>query len=232
MCSRYTIVAKAEELASRFSVDVPSHFVSRYNAAPSQLLPLITSENPEGISTFYWGLAPTMAKNKNLSDRIINLRSESVLDKPVFRRALQSRRCLVPADGYYEWKKIGKKTTTPYRITKKDKTLFSFAGLWEEYEDVLGNAVHTFSIFTTQANDLIAPIHDRMPVILSIEGENIWLSKTTDENLLASLLKPFPSENLDTFTVSPRINSTSNEGPTLILPAPAQDQFGNLTLFG
>jgi putative SOS response-associated peptidase YedK len=225
-------VAKAEEIASRFSVEVPSHYAPHFNAAPSQLLPIITSDSPDGVSTFYWGLAPDLSKNKIVSERIINLRSESVLDKTIFRRALKSKRCLVPADGYYEWKKIGKKTTTPYRIVRKDRALFSFAGLWEEYEDVSGHSFHTFSIFTTQANELIAAIHERMPVILSVEAEKIWLSKTTDENMLVSLLKPYPTDLMDTYTVSPRVNLPENDGPALILPAPAQDQFGNLTLFG
>jgi putative SOS response-associated peptidase YedK len=225
-------VANAEELASRFSVEVPSHYVANYNAAPSQLLPIITSDSPNGISTFYWGLAPALSKNKIVSERIINMRAESVLDKAVFRRALKTNRCLVPADGYYEWKRIGKKTTTPYRFVRKDRALFSFAGLWEEYEDVSGAAFHTFSIFTTPANDLVTPIHDRMPVILQKESEEVWLSKTADENALVDLLKPYPADVMDAYTVSPRVNSILNTGPSLIIPAPAQDQYGNLTLFG
>ena len=152
MCGRYTIVAKAEEIASRFSVEVPSFYQPHYNAAPSQLLPVITSENPSGVSLFYWGIPPVQSRNKGVSERIINLRSEGILEKPVFRKALQSRRCLVPADGFYEWKKIGKKITTPYRFIRRDKTIFSFAGIWEEYEDLSGSAFHTYSILTTGPN--------------------------------------------------------------------------------
>ena len=232
MCSRYTIVAKADEIASRFSVHVPQNFQPNYNASPSQLLPVITSDEPEGISIFYWGLAPSLSKNKNVSERIINMRSEIINEKPVLRRALQSRRCIVPADGFYEWKKIGKKTNIPYRFRRKDKSLFAFAGLWEEYEDVSGFNYHTFSIFTITPNDLISEMHDRMPVILNQSSEKIWLSKNSGETELINTLKTFPSDQMEAYTVSSKVNSQLNNDATLILPAPAQDQHGNLTLFG
>jgi putative SOS response-associated peptidase YedK len=232
MCGRYSIVASADEIASRFEVEVPAYYQPHYNAAPSQLLPVITSENPAGISVFYWGLTPSLSKNKGVSERIINLRSESILDKPVFKKALNTRRCLVPADGFYEWKKLGKKTTIPYRLVRTDKRLFAFAGVWEEYEDVTGAAAHTFSILTTAANKVVAPIHDRMPVILQSHFEKTWLNAlATEEQLIAALL-PLPSEELESYTVSPRVNSVKNDDAYLLLPAPPADQHGNLTLFG
>lgn len=232
MCGRYTIVARADEIASRFSVEVPSFYQPHYNAAPSQLLPVITSENPEGISLFYWGIPPDRSRNRGVSERIINLRSESILEKPVFRRALQSRRCLVPADGFYEWKQLGRKTTIPYRFTRKDKGIFSFAGVWEEYEDLAGSAFHTFSILTTEPNSVVAPIHDRMPVILSRQSEKTWLAPSSQESELIIAMEPLRSEELESYTVSHRVNSVKNDDVTLILPAPATDQRGNLTLFG
>src|SRR5436189_6127587 len=109
-------------MAVQFSVEVPSYYQPHYNAAPSQLLPIITSGKPKGVSLFYWGIPPNQSKNKVVSERIINLRSEVILDKPVYRKAIQSSRCIVPADGFYAWKRIGKKTTTPYRIAMRDKT--------------------------------------------------------------------------------------------------------------
>jgi putative SOS response-associated peptidase YedK len=232
MCSRYTIVAKADEIASRFSVEVLSHYKPNYNAAPAQLLPIITSHDQQGISTFYWGLVPSLSKNKNVSERIINMRAELVGEKPVLRRALQSRRCIVPADGFYEWKRIGKKTHIPYRFVRKDRALFSFAGTWEEYEDVAGTTYHTFSIFTITPNELVSTIHDRMPVILTKDSEKIWLNKNADEDILMDALKPLPSDQMEVYTVSSKVNSQANNDATLILPAPAQDQHGNLTLFG
>lgn len=231
MSSRYSLVAKAEEIANRFAIEVADYYRPIYNAAPSQLLPVITSENPNGLSTFYWGQSPTLSKNKNVSERIINMRSEQVLEKPILRNAIRTRRCIIPADGFYEWKKIGKKIAIPYRFIRKDKNLFAFAGAWEEFDDVSGERFHTFSIFTTMANKLVSTIHERMPAILTPTAEKIWLGKTEDEELLASLLQPLPENLMDMYTVSARINSEKNNDASLVLPAPAQDQHGNLTLF-
>lgn len=213
-------------------MDVTPSYEAHYNAAPSQLLPVITSENPSGVSTFYWGLSPERSRNKGVSERIINLRAESILEKPVYRNALLSRRCLIPADGFYEWKKLGKKTTIPYRISKKDNMLFAFAGIWEEYEDLSGSAFHTFSILTTAPNAIVAPIHDRMPVILSRENEKVWLHPTSNEQALMRAIQSIPNNDLEAYTVSHRVNNVKNDDAYLILPAPAADQHGNLTLFG
>lgn len=232
MCGRYTIVAKAEEIAYRFSVVVPESYQPHYNAAPSQLLPIITSESPGGISTFYWGISPELSRNKGVSERIINLRSESILEKPVFRKALMTRRCIVPSDGFYEWKKLGKKTITPYRFIRKDKALFAFAAIWEEYEDISGVFFHTFSILTTSPNEIVAPVHNRMPVILNPQTEKIWLNVSAKEDDLIQTMKPLPTEEMESYTVSHRVNAVKNDDKYLIVPAPPVDQHGNLTLFG
>lgn len=232
MCGRYTIITKAEEIANRFNADVTEFYKPHFNAYPSQLLPVITHDSPQGVSHFYWGLAPERAQNKTISERIINTRVESIFEKPVIKKVVMNRRCLVLADGYYEWKKIGKKQFIPYRVVRADRGLFAFAGTWEEYEDLTGAAFHTFSILTTEANSLVKSIHDRMPVILTPEGEALWLSPNAVEHELLSALKPYSSELMDLYTVSPRINSTEIDVPSLILPAPPADQHGNLTLFG
>jgi putative SOS response-associated peptidase YedK len=232
VCGRYSIVAKAEEIAERFSVEVLPSYLPHYNAAPSQLLPVITSESPRGVSTFYWGLVPQLAGNKSVSERIINVRAETILQKPVFRNALKNQRCLVPADGFYEWKKLGKKTTIPYRFIRKDKSLFAFAGIWEEYEDLNGTTLHTFSILTTEPNEVVSPIHDRMPVILSPQAEKIWLAPNTAEAELVNVLKAFPAQEMESYTVSHRVNSVKNDDHYLLMPTPPTDQLGNLTLFG
>jgi putative SOS response-associated peptidase YedK len=232
VCGRYSIVAKAKEIMERFSAEVAESYKPHYNAAPSQLLPVITSESPSGVSTFYWGLAPFLAKNKGVSERIINLRAEGILDKPVFRKALQTQRCLVLADGFYEWKKLGKKTSIPYRFVRKDKALFSFAGIWEEYEDISGSAFHTFSILTTSPNEVVNPIHDRMPVILNPVTEKIWINQNATEQELISTLHALPAIEMESYTVSHRVNSVKNDDAYLILPTPPTDQLGNLTLFG
>lgn len=232
MCSRYSIIAKAEEVASHFTVDIPlSFYKPNYNAAPSQLLPVITSHSPQGLSLFYWGLPPERSKNRAITERIINLRAEAIHEKPVYKKVLRTNRCLIPADGYYEWKKIGKKSTIPYRIIRKDRAVFGFAGIWEEFDDESGDSRHTFSIITVPCNALTASVHERMPLILNREAEGTWLNPKASEAELLSVLIPYPAELMDLYTVSPRVNSVQYNDGSLILPAPAADQYGNLTLF-
>src|SRR5687767_9101829 len=148
MIDPYTITATPEVIADRFSVEVPDFYKAKYNVAPTQLLPVITSSSPQGLSTFYWGTSPEWSKNKSLGEKIINIRAESILEKPMLKKGMMKQRCLVPADGFYGWKKVGKKTSIPYRIVTNDQELFSFAGIWEEFDDSEGNERHTFSIIT------------------------------------------------------------------------------------
>jgi putative SOS response-associated peptidase YedK len=232
MCNRYSIMGRTEEIASRFEVDIPSAFYKQnFNAAPSQLLPVITLDSSHGLSLFYWGLPPERSKNRSITERIINTRKEAIEEKTLYKKALKLRRCLILADGYYEWKKIGKKSSIPYRVVRQDRGLFAFAGIWEEYEEETGDNCHTFSIITTVSNPLVATIHDRMPVILSQQNEKIWLDKNATEQALLAGLTPYPGELMEVYTVSPRINSPQFNDATLLYPAPAADQHGNLTLF-
>ena len=231
MCGRYTLVKKAEDIAKRFKVDVGPAYKPRFNAAPTQLLPVITTDSPEGLSWFYWGLIPSWSKDKSISTKLINARAETISEKASFRTALQKRRCIIPADGFYEWKPVSKKGKVPYRITLLNEELFSFAGLWEEYEDDEGDTVHTFTIITTQANSTLQNIHERMPVILKKEAEGIWLDKKTGPENLKEILQPYNRDATRFYTVSAKVNQAATDDPSLILPAPAADQFGNYTLF-
>ena len=231
MIDRYSITASIEQIRERFSADVPDFVQPRYNAAPTQLLPVITSNSQQGISTFYWGTSPAWAKNKMLSEKLINVRVEQIDEKVSLQKALKKNRCIVPADGFYAWKKAGKKTMIPYRFVCKDQPLFSFAGFWDEYEDTDGNEFHTFTIITTQANTLVSTVYDRMPVILDRDAEAKWLAKTTSDEELKSLLVPYSAEQITLYSVSPRISDTSTDVASLIIPAPPADQHGNLTLF-
>jgi putative SOS response-associated peptidase YedK len=231
MIDRYTLTANADKISQRFSVEVPSFFEPNYNAAPTHLLPVITNTGPEGISTFYWGTSPQWGKNKTLSEKLINVRAEQIQEKISFKKALMKTRCIVPADGFYAWKKAGKKTMIPYRFVARDQDLFSIAGLWEEYEDTDGNELHTFTIITTQANEIVSSIYDRMPVILNHQTEKIWLDKSAKEDDLMALLTSYPSQEINLYSVSPRISDANTNVPSLIIPAPPADQFGNLTLF-
>ena len=135
------------------------------------------------------------------------------------------------ADGFYAWKKVGKKTSIPYRLVTNDQDLFSFAGIWEEFEDTDGNEFHTFSIITVESSGIAATIHERMPVIFTKENEEIWLDNHSSENALMQVLVPYPPDRMNHYPVSPSINNANMNVPSLIIPTPPADQFGNLTLF-
>ncbi|MEJ0056058.1 MAG: SOS response-associated peptidase [Bacteroidota bacterium] len=229
MFIRYSLTSHANEVAKRFAVDVPEGYQPQYNAAPTHLLPVITHDSPQGISFLYWGAPPSRANKKPLGEKIINTRLELIAEKPVLRKKLREKRCIVPADGFYEWKQAGKRTNIPYRFTLKDKDQFSLAGLWEEYDDEQGEMFHTFTLITTEANSSVMPVTDRMPVILNPSLEKAWL-RSGDENELLSILRS-PNPPLDFYSVSPLVNSPERNDRLVILPAPPADQFGNLTLF-
>lgn len=231
MIERFSIGVSAKQLSARFEVEEPNAYQSRYNVAPSQLVPVITLGEPRGFSFFYWGQPPGWSKNKSLAEKIINVRAEQIAERPTLRKNLKTNRCIIPADGFYSWKKFGKKSLIPWRFVMKDKSVFSMAGLWEEYDDEDGNDFHTFTILTAPANSFVAPVCERMPVIFSKGQEKIWLDKNADENALMELLVPFPSDAWDGFAVSNQLNTISFDRPSLMLPVPPADQFGNLTLF-
>jgi putative SOS response-associated peptidase YedK len=149
----------------------------------------------------------------------------------MLKKGMMRNRCLIPADGFYAWRKVGKKTSIPYRLVANDQDLFSFAGIWEEFEDTSGNELHTFSMITVESTGIVETIHDRMPVILTKEHEQIWLDKSSSETDLMRILAPYPTEKMTHYPVSPRINNADTNVPSLIIPTPPADQFGNLTLF-
>jgi len=231
MIERYSIPATIQQLVDRFQIEDSPPYKPKYNAAPSHLLPIITHESPQGLSYFYWGVAPQWGKNKTVAERLVNTRVEAIQDKPMLKKNLLRYRCLIPADGFFAWKKVGKKTSIPWRFVPAKKNLVSFPGLWEEYDDAEGNAFHTFSMITTVANKNVLTVTERMPVIFNQVEEAIWLNKKSTEEELLKLLKNNIPIELDGYTVSPGINSPELEKASLILPTPAADQFGNLTLF-
>lgn len=232
MCGRYSLSKSKIELEERFQAEMLPDFKPRYNIAPTQLVPVITSQSPKGFSFFYWGITPDFGKNKPVAQKLINARAESVNDKVSFKSSFEKRRCLIPADGFYEWKKLGKKTKIPYRFTLREDELFAFAGIWEEYETVSGEIQHTFLILTTSPNEIVSEIHDRMPVILNRQMEKKWLDNYTPESELLSMLQPYPSDQMLSYTVSPLVNSVENDVPSIIRKTSPADQHGNYTLFG
>jgi putative SOS response-associated peptidase YedK len=219
MCGRYTIAKEEEMLAVRFHVEVPPGTLLHpsYNAAPSQQLPAILNTEPDRLSLLSWGFVPGWADGKPSVRAVINARSESIATKPFFRSAFKNKRCLVVADGFYEWHKVGTKKT-PYRITLKTDEPFAFAGLWSEVHDKDGTPRQTFAIITTEANDLMSKIHDRMPVILHEEDEEPWLDPGLSLNDAESLLCPFPAQMMHMYEVSTRVNSPRYNKADLIEP--------------
>lgn len=162
---------------------------------------------------------------------MINVRAESLNDKPALKKALKKNRCLIPADGFYGWKKVGKKTSIPYRFVMTNKDLFTFAGLWEEFEDTDGHEIQTFMIFTQEANPLVAQVQERMPVILSKENEKLWLDSNADEESLLKILSNPSTAVMTHYPVSPGISDIKIDLASLIIPTAPADQHGNLTLF-
>jgi putative SOS response-associated peptidase YedK len=182
---------------------------ARYNAAPSQALPVITSKQPEAIQYYNWGLLPFWAKDEKSIKRSINARAETITEKPSFHNLLKSKRCLIPADGFFEWQ-VTPKGKVPHRIMLENEHIFSFAGLYDDWLDQLtGELLHTFTIITTDANDTVKPIHTRMPVILSPEAEELWLDQHEPQDELLSLLVPFNGA-MKAYKVSDLVNSPVN----------------------
>ncbi|MFZ9981739.1 MAG: SOS response-associated peptidase [Cyclobacteriaceae bacterium] len=229
--NRYTITSDGEALSDRFSAEISSHYKPRYNAAPSQLLPVLTSDQPEGFSWFYWGLSPDRSRNKAISERIINRSAEDLIKKTAYLKSLAAHRCLIPADGFYFWKQVGKKTHVPYRALMQEKSVFGIAGLWEEFETEKGEIHHTFAMITCAAPQGLSGIIERVPLILTETEEKIWL-KSPYESEVKKLLTEFRDWNFDYYSVSPAIEQEARDLPSMLLHTPPADQFGNLTLFG
>ncbi|WP_430505846.1 SOS response-associated peptidase [Haloparvum sp. PAK95] len=226
MCGRYSLFTGTDELEARFDADFRSHEPT-YNCAPGEELPVITSESPDEARRLEWGLTPSWADERHGH---INARAETVDEKPAFEAAYESHRCLVPADGFYEWvEQEGSKQ--PYRVAFEDDRPFAMAGLYERWTppttqtglgDFGGGAstdeepVESFTILTTEPNDLVADLHHRMAVILDPETEETWLHGTPEE--AAELLEPYPATAMTAYPVSTRVNAAGNDGPELIEP--------------
>ena len=219
MCGRFSLVADTDELAERFQFDDAGLTLAPgYNIAPSQMALTVKNGDTRRASFMRWGLIPAWAKSPSLGNRMINARAETVAEKPSFRTALRQRRCLVLADGFYEWQRTEARRQ-PMRITLKSREPFAFAGLWDTWRDPKGDIVSSCTIITTAANDLLSPIHDRMPVILPRGLESFWLDHHIQDHVaLSDVLAPYPSAAMEAFEVSSLVNSPSNNGPEVLAP--------------
>lgn len=230
MPERYSITSNAEGIGKRFKVEVPERYAPRFNAAPGQLLPIITSSDPVGLSFFYWGTIPDWSKNRTISKKLLTLPLNQVLEKPSRLELLKTHRCLIPSDGYYEWKQIGKKTRIPHRFVMGNNETFSFAGIWEEFDDEKDKTHHIFRILTVPASDVSQNFNDEIPLIIKKDNEQLWLSEVTSEELI-DILKENYKAVLNRYTVNPGIDDIKNDYPNLIKPYNAMDQHGNYSLF-
>ena len=219
MCGRYVVKTPTKTIAKMHRVFDAPLFEPRYNVAPTQSVPVVRAKDgTREMVLVRWGLIPSWAKDAKIGYRLINARADTVATKPSFRSAFKRRRCLVPADGFDEWKKGGT-VKQPFYIHRKDEEPFAFAGLWESWENPEdGKEVQTCSLITTEANELMAPIHDRMPVILDAVGCDRWLDVDEPVGGLQAFLKPFPPDALIAYPVSTYVNSPKNQGPKCIEP--------------
>jgi len=212
MCGRFTLRAPASVIAEQFSLFEAPWWKPRFNIAPTQPVPVvrITPQQAEPQRQFvllHWGLVPSWANDPAIGNRMINARAETAADKPSFRTALRRRRCLVVADGFYEWQTVGKRRQ-PMFIHLRDDRPMGFAGLWESWEGANHSALESCTILTTEANDLVRPIHDRMPAIVAPEEYERWLDPAVQKpEPIMPLLRPYPSEPLEAYAVSTQVNS-------------------------
>jgi putative SOS response-associated peptidase YedK len=220
MCARYVITSPAAAIRALFGYDEQPDFPARYNVAPTQPIPIVRLAEGKRVFTLVrWGLVPGWVKDPRTFSLIVNARGEGVLDKPSFRNAMRRRRCLIPADGFYEWRDGPRRR--PYFVRAKSGAPIVFAGLWETWTGPNGEEVDTATIITTQANQMLAPIHRRMPVIVPPEAFSLWLDcAKVDATTAAALIAPAPDELLECYEVSPAVNRAANDSAALIVPAP------------
>jgi putative SOS response-associated peptidase YedK len=222
MCARFTQHHTPAQITERFEpVRLLFEPQPRYNIAPSQIIPVIWRDgNSRVMEGIKWGLIPPWAKSPGTIQPIINARAESLAEKPTFRRPLTRQRCLIPADGFYEWTAgtAGKRQPIHFRLRTQE--LFAFAGLWDQGRDQEGAATRMCTLITVPPNDLVASVHNRMPAILRVEHESLWLDpELQSPSALIELLKPYPAELMESFPVSPRLNSPRADDPDCLRPA-------------
>lgn len=227
MCGRYGRPADKQRIAEwmqTHNTDVfdDSYLAPSYNIAPQSLQPVVRLSSETGereLTIMRWGLIPFFAKDAKIAYSTINARAETVVTSPVFREPMKRRRCLVPADFFLEWKKLDAKSKQPYAIALQDDSLFAFAGLWDTWKDkATGQAIDTYTVITTDPNELMEPVHNRMPVILQRQDYQRWLAPAEPSQLPIDLLKPFPAEQMKAWKVGSAVGNVRNNSPELLIP--------------
>lgn len=222
MCGRSSLSKQEKELEERFNATFYSEDLERYNplpnynVAPTHMHPVITNKDSEHLQYYRWGLIPFWAKDHKIGYKMINARIETILQKPSYKNAVRKRRCLVPFDGFYEWKKTPKGKKIPYRIVTTNIEIFTIAGIWETWKSPEGEIIHSFSLITQDANKLVGKIHDRMPAILLPEQEALWVDENLSAEEAIKLIEPYPEEFMRAYTVSTRVNNVRENDKALI----------------
>ncbi len=218
MCGRYTLRVTGHDLQRELGLDDEPTLEPRYNIAPTQAAPIITTAAPRKVTLARWGLIPHWAKDAQIATKMINARAETILTRNGFKESFERRRCLVPADGFYEWKHAGK-TKQPMHIGPQAPGLVTFAGLFDTWHAPNGLDLVTFTIITTAANAQLSPIHERMPTFLDAAGRAIWLDPASTEAQLLELVKPWSGEAFHIYPVSNVVGSVDNDDPRCVEPA-------------
>jgi putative SOS response-associated peptidase YedK len=223
MCGRSSLTKTEKELEERFKASFYSDELQRYNplpnfnVAPTHMQPVVTNKDFNRFNIYRWGLIPSWAKDEKVGYNMINARIESLLEKPSFKYLVEKKRCIVPMDGFYEWKKSGKEKQ-PYRIFTKDKEIFGVAGLYDSWQNPEGKIINSYTIITLEANEFMSDLHDRMPAIMSEEAEKLWLDDTIPSKDLLSLLVKYESKKMDCYPVSTKVGNVKETGKELIEP--------------
>lgn len=219
MCGRFTISMDAVDLQQEFNLgDLPGEWKPRYNVAPTQNVPVVKEEINRDVEMMQWGLIPSWAKDKSIGQGMINARAETLQEKPAFRQAFKQRRCLILADGFFEWqRKEAKSPKAPVYFQLKNGQPFAFAGLWETWHEKPGLELHSCTIITCPPNELVGKIHNRMPVILDKELCWHWLTEPSPQGL-QKMLMPYPAEKMQAHAVSLRVNNPREDDPNLVRP--------------
>jgi len=229
MCGRYRLSRAAEVFSEYFGSDDLVEWSPRFNIAPTQPVPVVRQESHKRrVSLVKWGLIPSWSNDPTLGAKMINARAETVTEKPAFRDALRSQRCLIPADGFYEWQRTGG-SNQPYCFTLASGKPFAFAGLWDCWRNPQGNVIESCTILTTTANPLLADVHDRMPVMLAPDQYDRWLDlDMKNPGAVLPLLRPYEAAAMTRYAVSTRVNQVANDDPACAAPAheagPAQSR--------
>lgn len=218
MCGRYSVTTAPEAMRRLFRYRELPNFPPRYNVAPTQPIAVVCFIDGERhFALMRWGLLPSWVKDPANFSLLINARGETAAEKPAFRAAMKRRRCLIPADGFYEWQRDGARKR-PFYIRQKSQQPFAFAGLWETWTGPNGEELDTAAIVTIGANATLKPIHDRMPVIVPPDAFDLWLDPNADARLVQTLIAPAPDNMLEAYEISTAVNRTANDGPQLLLP--------------